>query len=238
MVCKSLNPNSNMKVKRQSLKNNHSYNNLWMNTILKYVNCEISQSVQSLSCVRLFATPWTAACQASLSITNSQSLLKLMSVESMMPCNNHLILCRPLFLLPSVFPSIRVFSKESLLHIRWPKYWSLSFGISSAIDFVDLIAFSSVQSLSRVQLFLTSLDRSMTGPPVHHHLLELAQTHIHWVSDAIQPSHPLSSPSPAFNLSQYQGLFQWVSSSRQVAKLLEFQPQHQSFQWIFRVDFL
>ena len=141
MVCKSLNPNSNMKVKRQSLKNNHSYNNLWMNTILKYVNCEISQSVQSLSCVRLFATPWTAACQASLSITNSQSLLKLMSVESMMPCNNHLILCHPLFLLPSVFPSIRVFSKESLLHIRWPKYWSLSFGISSANEYSGLISF-------------------------------------------------------------------------------------------------
>ena len=141
MVCKSLNPNSNMKVKRQSLKNNHSYNNLWMNTILKYVKCEISQSVQSLSCVRLFATPWTAACQASLSITNSQSLLKLMSIESMMPCNNHLILCRPLFLLPSVFPSIRVFSKESLLHIRWPKYWSLSFGISSANEYSGLISF-------------------------------------------------------------------------------------------------
>ena len=78
-------------------------------------------SVQLLSCVRLFATPWTA-CQASLSITNSQSLLKPMSIESVMP-SNHLILCRPLLLLPSIFPSIRVFSNESALHIRWLKYW-------------------------------------------------------------------------------------------------------------------
>ena len=77
------------------------------------------------------------------------------------------------------------------------------------------------------------------GLPVHHQLPEFTQTHVHWVDDAIQPSHPLSSPSPpAFNLSQHQGLFQWVSSSHQVAKVLEFQPQHQPFQWIFRTDFL
>ena len=86
-------------------------------------------SVQSLSRVRLFVTPWTAACQASLSITNSQSLLKLMSIESVMP-PNHLILCRPLLLPPSIFPSIRVFSNESVLCIRWPKYWSFSFSMS------------------------------------------------------------------------------------------------------------
>ena len=85
--------------------------------------------VQSLSCVRLFATPWTAARQASLSITNSWSLLKLVAIESVMP-SNHLILCRPLFLPPSIFPSIRLFSNESVLHIRWPKYWSFSFSIS------------------------------------------------------------------------------------------------------------
>ena len=108
----------------------------------------VSQSVQSLSHVRLFATPWTAVCQASLSITNSQSLLKFMSIESMMP-SNHLILCRPL-LVPSTFPNIRVF----------------------------------------------------------------------------------------FNLSQHQGIFQWASSSHQVARVLEFQLQHQSFQWILRTDFL
>ena len=85
-------------------------------------------SVQLLSCVRLFATPWTAAHQASLSITNSQSFLKLMSIKSVMP-SNHPILCPPLLLLPSIFPSIRVFSNESVLHIRWPKYWSFSFNI-------------------------------------------------------------------------------------------------------------
>ena len=83
------------------------------------------------------------------------------------------------------------------------------------------------------------MDWSTPGFPVFHHLLEFAQTHVHWVSDAIQPSHPLSSPSPAaFNLSQHQGLFQWVSSSHQVAKVLELQLQHQSFQQILRVDFL
>ena len=93
------------------------------------VFCVSINSVQSLSCVWLFATLWTAACQASLFITNSQSLLRLMSIESVMP-PNHLILCRPLLLLPSVFPSIRVFSNESVLCIRWPKYWRFSFSIS------------------------------------------------------------------------------------------------------------
>ena len=83
-------------------------------------------SVHSLSHVRLFATPWTAARQASLSIANSRSLLKIMSIKSVMP-SNHLILCRPLLLPPSIFPSIRVFSNESVLHIKWPKYWSFSF---------------------------------------------------------------------------------------------------------------
>ena len=97
-------------------------------------------SVQSLSCVQLFGTPWTAACQASLSITNSWSLLKLISVESVIP-SNHLILCRPLLLLPSIFPSIRVFSKESALHIRWPKYWSFSFSISPSNEYSGLISF-------------------------------------------------------------------------------------------------
>ena len=83
------------------------------------------------------------------------------------------------------------------------------------------------------------MDHSTPGFPVHHQLSELAQTHIHWVGDAIQPSHPvLSSSPPAFNLSQHQGLLKWVSSSHQVAKVLEFQLQHQSFQWIFRIDFL
>ena len=110
---------------------------------LKYIIIQNTQqkfsSVQSLSHVRLFATPWTAACQASLSITNSWSLLKLTSVELVMPSSHH-ILCRPL-LLPSIFPSIRVFSNESVLHIRWPKYWSFSLSISPSSENSGLISF-------------------------------------------------------------------------------------------------
>ena len=97
-------------------------------------------SVQLLSHVQLFATPWTAACQASLSNTNSWSLLKLISIELVMP-SNHLILCCPLLLLPSIFPSIRVFSNESLFRIRWPKYWSFSLSISPFNEYSGLISF-------------------------------------------------------------------------------------------------
>ena len=97
-------------------------------------------SVQLLSRVWLFVTPWTAECQASLSITNSHSSPKLMSIESVMP-SNHLILCRPLLLLPSIFPNIKVFSNESALHIRWPKYWSFSFSISPSNEHSGLISF-------------------------------------------------------------------------------------------------
>ena len=111
------------------------------------VSWKFFSSVQSLSLVQLFTTPWTRACQTSLSITNSQSLLKLMSIESVMP-SNHLILCRPLLLLPSIFPSIRVFSTGSVLRIRWPMYWSFSFSpsneyselVSFRIDWLDLLA--------------------------------------------------------------------------------------------------
>ena len=98
------------------------------------------QSVQSLSHIRLFATQWTAACQGSLSIINSWSLLKLISIESVMP-SNHLFLCRPCLLLPSVFPIIRVFSNESVLHIKWPKYWSFSFSMSPSKEYSGLISF-------------------------------------------------------------------------------------------------
>ena len=107
-----------------------------------YVQMETpnSYSVQSLSHVRLFATPWTAACQDSLSITNSQSLLKLMSIEIVMP-SNHLILCCPLLRLPSIFPNIRVFSNESVHSIRWPKYWSFSFSIRPSNEYSGLISF-------------------------------------------------------------------------------------------------
>ena len=104
--------------------------------------CGHFSSVQSLSHVRFFATPWTAVSQASLSITNSQSLLKLMSIESVMP-SNHLILCHPLLLLPLIFPSIRVFSDELVLHITWPKDWSFSFSISPSTEYSGLISFGS-----------------------------------------------------------------------------------------------
>ena len=106
-------------------------------------------------------------------------------------------------------------------------------------DVINLISvITSVQSLSHVRLFTTPWNCRTPGFPVHHQLLELAYTHVHWVSNAIQLSHPRSSLSPpAFNLFQHQGLSQWVSSS-QMAKVLEFRFQHQSFQWIFRVDFL
>ena len=116
-------------------------------------------SVQSLSHVQLFATPWTAVCQASLSITKSWSLLKLMSIESVMP-SNHLILCHPLLLPSSVFPSIRVFSSESVLHIKWPKYWSFGFSISPSNEYSGLISLKTEWlDLLAVQGTLKSLLR-------------------------------------------------------------------------------
>ena len=105
-----------------------------------YIPCIRVSSVQLLSCVQLFVTPWTAAHQASLFITNSRSLLKLMSIKSVIP-SKHLIFCRPLLLLPSIFPSIRVFPNESALCIMWPKYWSFSFNISPTNEHPLLICF-------------------------------------------------------------------------------------------------
>ena len=116
---------------------------LWILDIFVHDICLLSSqfsSIQSLSRVRLFATPWTAARQASLSIVNSQSLLKLMSIEWMVP-SNHFILFHPLLLIPSIFPCIRVFSSESVLHIRWPKYWTFSFSISPSNKYSRLISF-------------------------------------------------------------------------------------------------
>ena len=114
-----------------------------------------SQSVQSLSHIWLFVTPWTAACQASLSFTNSQSLLKLMSIESVTPSNN-LILCCPLLLLSSIIPSIRVFSNESVLHIRWPKYWSFRFSINLSNEYSGLISFGLTGLISLLSKGLSS----------------------------------------------------------------------------------
>ena len=107
---------------------------------MPYTNLGQFSSVELLSHVRLFATPWATAPQASLSITNSRSLPKLMSIEPVMP-SNHLILCHPLLLLPSIFPGIRVFSNGSALCIRWPKYWSFTFSISPSNEYSGLISF-------------------------------------------------------------------------------------------------
>ena len=116
--------------------------NIWKFTVHILLKPGLIQlnSVQSFSCLRLFVTPWTAARQASLSITNSQSLFKLMSIESVMP-SNHLMLCRLLLLLPSIFPNIKVFFSESVLCIRWPKCWSFSFSISPFNEYSGLIYF-------------------------------------------------------------------------------------------------
>ena len=160
---------------------------------------------------------------------------------------------QPSHLLNPSLPAINLsqhqgLSNESALHIRWPKYWSFSVNISSSNEYSGLISFRmDWLDLLAVQGTLTSL--------LHYHsskasvlwcstffvvqLSQCAQTHVHWVSDVILSSHSLSSPSPpTFNLSQHQDLFKWVSSLHQVAKVLEFQLQHQSFQWIFRTDFL
>ena len=122
-------------------------------------------SVQSLSCLQLFATPWTAAHQASLSITNSQSLLKLMSIESVMP-SNHLSLCCPLLLLPSTFPSIRVFSNESVLHIRWTSYWSFSIRISPSNEYLGLISLGLTVLIS---LQFKGLSRVFSNTTIQKH---------------------------------------------------------------------
>ena len=128
-------------------------------------------SVQSLSCVWLFVTPWTAARQASLSITNTQSLLKLVSIESVMP-SSHLILWHPLPLLPSIFSGIRVFSNESILLIRWPKYWSFSFSISPSNEYSGLISF-------RIDwLDLLAVQRTLKSLLQHHS----SKTSILWCS--------------------------------------------------------
>ena len=142
---------------------------------------EMISSVQLLSRVRLFVIPWTAACQASLSITNSRSLLKLMSTESVM-LSNHLILCRPLLLPPSIFPSIRVFSNESALHIRWPKYWSFNLNVSPSNEHSRLISFRmDWLDLPAVQGTLKSL--------LQHHSSQ-ASILQHSAFFTIQLSHP------------------------------------------------
>ena len=138
-------------------------------------------SVQLLSHVQLFSTPWTAALQAFLSITNSQNLLKLMSIKLVMP-SNHLILCGPLLLLPSIFPTIRVFPKESVLCIRWPNYWSFSLSISPSNEYSGLISF-------RIDWFdIPAVQRTLKSL-IHCHS---SKASILWLSAffIVQLSHP------------------------------------------------
>ena len=157
---------------------------MWSLSVLDYMASATSfSSVQSLSHVWLFATAWTAACQASLSITNSWSLLKLMSIELVIP-SNHLILCHPL-LLPSIFPSIRVFSNESVLHIRWPKYWSFSFSISPSNEYSGLTSF-------RIDWFdLLAVQGTLRSLLQHHS----SKASILWCSAffMVQLSHPYAA---------------------------------------------
>ena len=147
-------------------------------------------SVQSLSRVWLFVTPWTAACQAPLSITNSRSLLRLMSIESVMP-SNHLSLCCPLFLLSSTFPSNRVFSNESVLHIRWPKYWSVSFNMSFQwilrTDFLeDWLVWSPCSSTDFQESSPTPQFKSINSSALSFlHSPTLTSIHDHWKNHSL-----------------------------------------------------
>ena len=150
-------------------------------------------SVQLLSHVRLFATPWTAARQASLSVTNSRNLPKLMSIESVMS-SNHLIHCHPLLLLPSVFPSIRVLSNESVLCIRWPKYWSFSFSISPSNEYSGLISFRiDWLNLLAVQGTLKSL--------LQHHSSKASILCLAFF--IVQPSHPYMTTGKTIALTRW-----------------------------------
>ena len=150
---------------------------VFLRICLKYV----FSSVQSLSLIRLLPTPWTTAQQASLSITNSQSLSKLMSIESVM-LSNHLILYYPLLLLPAIIPRIRVFSNESALPIRWPKYWSFSFNMSHSNEHSGLISFRMDW------LDLLAVQRILKSLPQHHSLK--ASILLHSAFFIVQRSHP------------------------------------------------
>ena len=146
-------------------------------------------------------TPWTAASQASLSITNSQSLLKLMSIESVMP-SNHLIFCHPLLLLPSIFPSIRVFSSESVLHIKWPKYWSFSFIISPSNEYSGLISFRiDWFDILVVQGTLKSLLQHLKSLLQHHN----SKASVLWYSAffIVQLSHPYMTTGKTIALTRW-----------------------------------
>ena len=166
---------------------------LLLPSILPSIRVFSNQSVQSLSCVHLFVIPRPAVRQASLSITNSWSLLKLVCIESVMP-SNHLNLCCPLLLLPSIFPSIRGFSKESVLCIRWPKYWNFSFSISPSNEYSGLISFSmDWLDLLAVQGILKSLLQ-------HHSSKALVLRHS--AVFIVQLSHPYRTPGKTIALTR------------------------------------
>ena len=163
-----------------------------------HINYKVQfSSVQSLSHVRLFVTPWIAACQASLSITHSRSLLKLMPFKSVMP-SSHLILCCPLLLLPPIPPSIRVFSNESTLRMRWPKYWSFSFSISPSNEHPGLISFRmDWLDLLAVQRTLKSLQHHSSKASIFRHSAFLS----------VQLSHPYMTTSLQHSNSQSPNLY-------------------------------
>ena len=158
--------------------------------------CQFSsvRSFQSLSRVQLFVTPWTAACQASLSITNARNLLKLMSIESVMP-SSHLILCCPLLLLPSIFTSIKVFSSESVVHNRWPKYWSFSFSISPSNEYSELTSF-------RIDWFdLLAVQGTLESLLQHHSSKASILQHSDFF--VVQLSHPYMSTGKTIALTRW-----------------------------------
>ena len=164
----------------------------WNSTLKKLRSWHPVPSVQ-FSCVRLFVTPWTAAHQASLSITKFQSLLKLISIESVL-LYNHLILCHPLLLLPSIFPSIKVFSDESVLCIRWPNYWSFGFNISPSNQYAGLISF-------RMDWFdLLAVQGTLKSPLQHHS----SKSSVLWWSAffIFQLSHPFMTTGNAIALTR------------------------------------
>ena len=173
---------------------------LWL-TSLSMIISQFS-SVQSLSHVQLFVSPWTAECQASLSITNSWSLLKLMSIEPVMP-SNHLILWHPLLLLPSIFPSIRVFSNESALCIRWPKYWSFSFNICPSNEHSGLISF-------RID-WLDLLEVQGTLKSILQHHSSKASILRQSAFFIVQLSHPYTTPGKTKALTRQMDLC-WQSN--------------------------
>ena len=151
--------------------------------------------VQLLSCVRLFVNPWTAACQASLSITNSWNLLKLISIESVMP-SKPLILCRPLLLLPSIFPSIRVFSNESVLGIWWPQYWSFSFSLSPSNEYSGLISF-------RMDWLDLLVDQGTLKSLLQHHSSKASMIFWHSAFFIVQLLHPYMTTGKTIALTRW-----------------------------------